>query len=167
MRRLTLCVVLTVLGCVTGCRNPDTTPETRITTKDGKVTVLFPHEPTESKEGGDSMYILESRDGKTALLFNPIALPIDLTDKALVKKVLDGARDGGIRAAKGKLVSTRDVNLGKYPGQTFDAEIPLGAYRKGLYLTGQDMIQITVLGPKEFVDGPVATKFLDSLKIEE
>jgi hypothetical protein len=168
MRRLTLCVALIVLPCAFGEDKP-VTKGVKIATKDGKVSAVFPHKPTEKKQGDLTLYLHESKDGKSAMLFNQYPLPkeVDLTDKALVKKVLDGGREGGIKSIKGKYLSKKDLQLGKYPGQTFDAEVAGSIYRARIYLTGKSLVQIVVLGPKEFVDSAEVKKFLDSLKLEE
>ena len=99
---------------------------------------------------------------------NDLPNAIDLTDKALVKKKFEDSRDLTIRSFKGgKLLKSKELELGKIPGYTYDAEMPGGIYRSRLYLTEKSFVQIVVGGSKEFVDSAEAKKFLDSLKIKE
>ena len=167
MRLLPLCVALLLLPAASADDKP--AEGKKVTTKDGKVSVTFPRQPTETKGVNMVMYHIEGKGGKTAMMLNQGVLPreVDLTDKELVKKVLDGGREGGVRSIKGKLLSNKDLKLGKYPGQTFDAEVSIGYYRARIYLTGKHMIQVIAIGPKEYVDGAEVKKFLDSLKLEE
>ena len=62
---------------------------------------------------------------------------------------------------KGTLENEKDVKLGKYPGRQFDIKSKLGTYRTRIYLSGDHLYQVTLLGPKEFVDSADAKKFLD------
>ena len=169
MRRLTTCVVLSFFISALGCRKPDDNPQAEITARDSKVSAAFPYPPSETKTPNSVVHHYGSKDGKTALLLNQGSLPreIDLTDVALVAKVLDNGRENGIRSIQGELLSKEDLKLGKYPGQTFDARVSIGIYRAKVYLTGKEMIQIVAIGPKEYVDSAEVKKFLDSLKIEE
>ena len=168
MRLLSFCVALLLLPAAFADDKPAAAGK-KITTKDGKVSATFPAQPTEKKGLNMVVFLHEGKDGKTALVLNQGVLPkeVDLTDKDLVKKVLDGGREAGIRAIKGKLLTNKDLKLGKYPGQTFDAEVSIGIYRARVYLTGKHMIQVVAVGSKEYVDGAEAKKFLDSLKLEE
>lgn len=168
MRRLTLCVVLALLVGASGCRQPDTTPETKITTKDGKVSAVFPHQPTETKDGDDLMYACESRDGKTAYLLTQSYFDeeLDLDDKAFVQQKFEAMRDSAVEG-KEKILRERAIDRGRFPGYTFDAEATGDIYRARIYFTEKYFVQIVVLGSKRFVDSPEATKFLDSLVFEE
>jgi hypothetical protein len=167
MRLLPFCVALLLLPAASAEDKP--AEGKKVTTKDGKVSATFPAQPTEKKGLNMVVFLHEGKDGKTALVLNQGVLPqqVDLTDKDLVKKVLDGGREGGIRAIKGKLITNKEIKLGKYPGQSFDAEVSIGVYRARVYLTGKHMIQVVAVGSKEYVDGAEAKKFLDSLKLEE
>ena len=168
MRRLTLCLALIVLPALLAEEKAET-KGVKATSKDGKASAVFPAKPTEKKAGERLVYLYESKDGKSAMAFNQDAMskPIDPTDTALVEKLFTGGRENCIRGIKGKLLSKKALKLSAYPGQTFDAEVTGGIYRSRMYLTEKSLIQVIVVGPKEFVDGPEAKKFLDSLKIEE
>lgn len=131
--------------------------------------VEFPGKPKESSASGKSQLVLEAMGGKAAylLMVNVMPVKIDITNKAAIKKILDGGRDGGVKGLKGKLVSEKDITMGKYPGRTFDIQTATGLYRSRVYLTEGKMFQVVVFGPKEFSDGADAKKFLESLKINE
>ena len=168
MRCLTLCVALLILPVVFA-EEKAVTKGVTITAKDGKTSVVFSSKPTEQKVGKIVLHVLEAKDGKSAYFLNQNDLPkdIDLTDKALVKKTFEASRDASLRSMKGKLLSKKDIKLGKLPGYTYDADVAGNVYRARIYLTEKSFVQIAVIGTKEFVDGPEAKKFLDSLKIKE
>ena len=168
MRRLPLCLTLALLVGASGCLKPDSTPETKITTKDGKASAVFPHQPAETKDGDDLMYAYESRDGKTAYLLNQSYFDeeLDLDDKALVQQKFKAVRDSAVEG-KDKILRERAIERGRFPGYTFDAEATGDIYRARIYFTGKYFVQIVVLGSKRFVDSPEAMKFLDSLVFEE
>ena len=123
MRKLTLCFTLLTLPAAFGDEKPDT-KQVKVTTKDGKTSVVFPSKPSEQKIGNLVMHNLQSKDGKSALmLFNQNTLPkaIDLFNKSLVTKTFEKGRDAGIRSVRGKLIGNKDIKLGGLPGYTFDA----------------------------------------------
>ena len=165
MRRLTFSVAVLFTSFAFGDDKPDG-KGVKITSEDGKVSAVFPHEPT-GKEADGKLHFYTRKDG-TAVWIRRSVLEVDLTDKEAVKRVFEGGRNGGIGQLKGKLLSKKDLRLGKYPGHTYDAATKTGSvYRSRMYLTGKHIVQIGILGPKEDIDGPEAKKFLDSLKIEE
>ncbi len=168
MRRLTLCVALLVAPFVFADEKADT-KGVKITTKDGKASAVFPAQPTKVKLDIAVAYNLRNKEKNTSFLLveGDMVNEVDLTDKAAVEKRFEEGRNATLRAIKGTLVSEKHIKLGKLPGYTFDAELPGGIYRSRTYMKQKICIGVVVGGSKEFVDGPEAKKFLDSLKIEE
>ena len=167
MRRLTFCFVLAAL-CMVCWRKTDNSPKT-ITFKDGKVSAVFPHQPMEGTDGEVVTYVYEARGPVSAYSVSQGLSPdaIDLTDKDCIKKVFETLRDASVLEFKGKILSDRVIDLADFPGYTFDIGFGDCVYRTRIYLTRKSFVQIAVVGPQEFVDGPEAKKFLDSLKIKE
>ena len=168
MRCLTLCIALIVLPCVFGEDKPET-KGVKITSKDGKASAVFPAPPTKVQRDIAVAYNLRNKEKNTSFLLveGDMVNEVDLTDKAAVEKRFEEGRNATLRAIKGKLVSEKHIKFGKLPGYTFDAELPGGIFRSRTYMKQKICIGVVVGGSKEFVDGPEAKKFLDSLKIEE
>jgi hypothetical protein len=143
--------------------------EAKITTKDGKVSVVFPGRPRKRTAGTAERYVLERIGGKSGFVFNRNDLPegLDLTNEAVITKAFENARDAILRKSKGKLLGSKEIKLGKLPGYTFDSDIEGTVCRVRIYFVESSFVQVNVIGSKEFVEGPEAKKFLDSLKIEK
>jgi len=137
--------------------------------KGSKIEIQFPGKVKEDKNKQGSQFVLEAMGGKAAymLMVSPLPKKIDVTSKDDVKTILDGGRDGTVKGLNGKLVSDKDVKIGKYPGREVAVDTTLGLYKARIYLTAEKMIQVIVLGPKEFAEGADSKKFMDSLKVDE
>ncbi len=148
----------------------------KVAPKDGNCEVQFPAKPTEKdvEPAGSRQVLLQREGGKAALMLQITAMPkaLDLKNADLVKTVLDRSRDALQKAFEkqgGKIVSDKDTKIkDKYPARDLDMEIPqLGLYRVRIILTGPKLYQVTMLGPKDYVDGKEATKFWDSFKLKD
>jgi len=137
--------------------------------KGGKISAEFPGKPTEDESESLTKFELNLPNGKGSflLLIGMLPFKLDLDNKEIVTKHLNAGRDGGVKAVKGKLVSEKDVKLGKYPGRMIVVESGANRFQVRFYVTETKLIQVIVAGPKEFVEGADAKKFLDSLKIDE
>jgi hypothetical protein len=88
---------------------------------------------------------------------------------------LDGARDGGLRGALGrvnaKLIKEEHVTLGKkkYPGREFWGELPgqRGLLKARIFIANARLYQLLVIGSKEFVEADETDIFLRSLELTE
>jgi len=168
MRALTIGVVL-LLAASVYADDKEKTEWQKVAPKGSGVEVQFPGKATGKETKAGTQYVLETMGGKGAylLMTSPLPAKIDITNKDNVKKILDGGRDGGVKALKGKLVTDKDIKIGKFPGRAIDVDTDLGLDRSRVYLTETQMIQVIVFGPKKFSEGDDAKKFLDSLKISE
>jgi hypothetical protein len=146
----------------------------KVSSSDGKFTAEFPAKPR-TMPGGNARQIqivLETSGGKHTYMVqsNSIENAIPIDNQEAVKTVFDGGESGLTKALKGKIVSSKDTTFSdqKYPARDIDMEVAaFGIYRVRLVLTGQRLYQITVLGPKDFVDGKDVEKFMNSFKIEK
>jgi hypothetical protein len=184
MRRLSACLTLlacTALAAQEKPGKPDKSDKAeksekaevkweKFTPKGAKAQVSFPGKATETPTSSGGYLLLAGPDAKGIyqMSYSNLGAAVNLDDKAAVKKVLDGARDGGVKSLKGKLLTEKDITLGKYPGRAFEMKSETyGLYRTRVYLSKTKLYQVTVFGTKEFVDSDEAKKFLDSLKILE
>lgn len=137
--------------------------------KGGKISAQFPGKPAEDKSDSLTKFELNlpNDKGSYLLLIGMLPFKLDLDNKEIVTKHLNAGRDGGVKAVKGKLVSEKDVKLGKYPGRMIVVESDKNWFQVRFYVTETKLIQVIVTGPKEFVEGADAKKFMDSLKIDE
>jgi hypothetical protein len=134
-----------------------------------KAEVEMPGKAKETTSGGATQFVLEGKGGKTFYMFAARQMPVkvDITNKDAIKRIFDSGRTAVVTTLKGKLLSEKDITLGKYPGRARDIQTKLGIYRTRTYHTETKMFQLIAFGPKEFVEGADAKKFLDSLKINE
>jgi hypothetical protein len=175
MRSIINCVAL--LLAITVARADESKSDwVKITPKDGKCEVQFPAKPTEKdvQPEGSKQVLLQREGGKAALMLQVTALPtaIDIKSADVVKMVFERSRDALQKAFEkqnAKIVSDKDAKVNdKYPARDIDMELTqLGLYRVRIILTGPKLYQITMLGPKDYVNGKEATKFWDSFKIKD
>ena len=136
-----------------------------------KYEVEFPSKPKEMGPDGAKQYILETEGGKAAFLsqYNAFPKSIDLTDEKLLAAIFENAAKGLEKAFKGsKVVADKASKFGKFPQKDVDLEVPeLGLYRTRWILTTEGFYQLTVLGPKDYVNGADATKFFKTFKLKD
>ena len=149
---------------------------TALKSKEGKFSVAMPDKPTERTNK------VKTDIGELDLH----AFLVDQTDRALVvmysdypdgsvaantDKVLAGCIEGNVKALKGKLLTEDKITTGKakFPGREIRIEMPdkKNTYRARLYLAGDRLYQVVVLGPDDFTKGKVVEDFLKSFAIDE
>ena len=86
-------------------------------------------------------------------------------------KVLNGCIEGNVKALKGKLLTEEKITLGKakHAGREIRIEMPdkKSIYRARIYLVGDRLYQVVVLGPDDFAKGKAVEDFLKSFAIDE
>lgn len=136
-----------------------------------KFEIVFPDKAKANPGKGQKQWILERDGGKAALLMQVNSFPsaIDTGNADLAKTIMDGGQGALVNAFKGaKLLSSKEIKFGKYPGRDVDVDAPgLGIYRVKFVLTPNNFYQITALGPKDFVDGAEVKKFMESFKMKD
>jgi hypothetical protein len=136
----------------------------------GNYSIEFPGKPTPVEKSSTSQAVLEVMDGKAVYISAYTSFPnkVDLKGP-LPKQVLDQSMDRMKESLKGKVLTSKDVTVDKkYPARDVDLDAPgIGVYRVRIIITEERMYQTVVLGPKEFVEGADAKKFLGSFKITQ
>jgi len=79
---------------------------------------------------------------------------------------LDKVRDAA-KGSDGKVVLDKEIVVGaeKHPGRDVLIEKPLYAVRNRIVVAGPRLYQVLVQGPKEFVTGRDADRFLDAFEV--
>lgn len=141
-----------------------------VKTKKHGITAVFPEKPKQTDLKDGEQYILEIKENGAYLLqYNVFEKEIDTDDKAVVKKILDAAMDAMIKALPGaKLASSKDSEEDDMPIRDFVLDMgEKGAYVGRLALADDKMIQVAVLGTKEFVKTENAKEFLESVEVDD
>jgi hypothetical protein len=138
----------------------------------GKCAALFPVKPKETKSEDGRLYVIERQEGKAALMvqYSKLPTPVDVKNADNAKFLFDAGRDGVTKSFKGaKVASEKDFKFAdKYPARDVVTDVPgTGVYKTRFVLTGPNFYQVTILGPKDYADGPEAKKFLDSFHLKD
>jgi hypothetical protein len=131
------------------------------TWKEGKCSLLLPGKPTEKK---DSLQVADKQGVYMVYFADSPAMA--KADAATIKQVFDKARDALVESLKGKLLSEKEVTLGKHKGRELQIEAPkIGVYRTRLFQIGERYYQIILTAPKEVATSKEADKFFGSFKV--
>ncbi|MCI0456986.1 MAG: DUF1559 domain-containing protein [Gemmataceae bacterium] len=87
----------------------------------------------------------------------------------LEEAILNGARDGIPGKVPGARITNEEkITLGTYPGRALTVDMPkVGLIRARVYLVGNRLYQLMVLGNNAFITSPDAERFLGSLKLND
>lgn len=122
--------------------------------KSGKITTEI-----ELKRGGIKMI---------SVRINVNPLPVDTSDAAAMKKIFDTGRDTTLKVTKGaKVVAEKDLAIGKHPARDIEFETPQWFDQQRHVFTPTRTYNISIMGPKEYVEGPEVKKFLENFKIKD
>jgi hypothetical protein len=144
------------------------------TSKAQGFSILFPGTPKEQTSKVPSAlgeltlhnFLLETHQGKAAWIVTSTDYPAGTVKADNQDAILDGVVKGAAQGVKGKLISSSKTTLDKNPGRVMQADVPnLGVYHSRMYLVGDRLYQIVVLGPKDLATGAEAKKYLDSFKL--
>lgn len=152
----------------------DPTEWKEFASKEGRFKVLMPGTPkqdkaeTESDFGKSVLHMNLARAGKAMYGANYSDFPAEIK-KADLKQLYDSSRDGAVANLEGKLASEKDIKLGKHPGREIRIDVAKGKqlFRARVYLVGQRLYQVIVLGTPETATSKEADQFLDSFKLAE
>jgi hypothetical protein len=138
----------------------------------GRYKIIFPGAvKTESSE-------VKTPAGPRTLTFDSVTLandvrfmvtyvdPPDDVAKLPAGPRLDKVRDAS-KGDDGKVVTDKEIVVGaeKHPGRDVLIEKPLYAVRNRVVIAGPRVYQVLVQGPKEFVTGRDADRFLDAFEV--
>lgn len=145
------------------------------TSKAGGFTALFPGTPKESREtigktADDKpvyqfQFAVESANGAYMVSYqdNPELVNADADQ---TRKLLEGGRNGAMKALKGESLKEKETKLDKHRGLEFEFTFTEGAYRSRIFLVKGRLYQVILVGTKDFVHSQDAEKFLRSFKLK-
>ncbi|MFO0957525.1 MAG: hypothetical protein U0800_08675 [Isosphaeraceae bacterium] len=151
-------------------------PSSHFADEAGGFRVAFPGEPKsqETKVPGPAgsgeldvhSFVYEERGRAYLVSYNDY--PAIDADK--VGEFLDEVMTGSVQKFKGKLGSKRDIKLGTSPGKDYQYTIPgpkgdTIAGRSRIYLVGNRLYQLVLIGDEAFVKSKDANSYLDSFEI--
>ena len=168
-KKLFACVFLLVL---IGCQQAPTWEE--FTSAQGGFTVLMPGTPTEQKRtaktasGSIDAHIFLVDQGDVAYMVAYSDYPDTMLQERTPKLILDGARDGAVAHAKGRLLSESIVSMNDHQGREVRIERLGGkvTITARIFLVRRRLYQVMVLMPKDHASSKDVKKFLDSFGIQ-
>jgi hypothetical protein len=82
--------------------------------------------------------------------------------------ILDGAANGAATSLRGRINTKEPITLnGRHPGRHIEVDVPgLGVYRSHLYLVGDRLYQLVIVGSRADVTSRIANQFLASLRLQ-
>lgn len=171
-RLLTLGMLLAFATAVTAQSEKD--KKWKKVTLGDDISFLMPAEPKvmEKEEQGVKikMWAYETPDQKGVYMIASNKLP-DAPDAAEAADVLKAAANGQFQGMNGELKKTNPIKLaGKHPGLECEGTVPFGdngTAKSRIFIVGDSMYQVLVLGQKEFVGSAETKKFVESFKMKE
>jgi hypothetical protein len=114
----------------------------------------------------------ESPDGSTAYLVTYFDAPPKDVKATGPDEVLDKSVDGFVKSSGWKVSEKKAIKLGEYPGREVIGEVSaagapeVGYGRSRLYLAGNRLYQVMVIGPKSKADPAEFAKILDTFEVQ-
>lgn len=149
-------------------------PMAEFASPDGKWKVKFPGSPSEKTKSAFglsfTMWAKEPWGNKGGYMVGVADLPIPAgeADRERQKRLDDGIT-GSAGGVGGTVRESKRIMLhGRYPGRECVASITepkVGQYKCRMYLVGNRMYMVAVMGVDEFVAAPQAAEFLDSFQL--
>jgi hypothetical protein len=165
--------LLSLLGLAlffAGCQQP-TWEE--LSSSEGAFSIFLPGSPTELTRTVNTaagpidfhFFLLEQKD--IAYLVGYSDYPEIAVQKTNPEAILEGARNGAVASAQGKLLSELIISLNGYPGRELKIE-PAGGegtINTNMFVVDNRLYQVMVVTPKEKAFSKHVGKFLDSFKL--
>jgi TM2 domain-containing membrane protein YozV/Tfp pilus assembly protein PilE len=151
--------------------------ENFFTSAEGYFSISFPGEPTESSQEISSeigpmtivMYAYENRNGVYLASYSDY--PEEIIEQSDPNDLLNGAQSGAVGNVNGQLVSSKDIDIGTYPGKEIVFKIPKskrvppgGIGKAHFYLVDNRLYQILSIEGGANVSA-AANQFLDSFEL--
>lgn len=144
--------------------------------------IEFPEKPTEKAQSVNSavgklkmnMYMLEpaskNQDENLVYLVNYTEYPegtVDSNDKENLDGFFRNSIDGAVANVNGKLVSEKNITLGKYPGREakVDFQNGLAVITMRIYLVNNTMYMLETICETKKDSNASITKFMDSFAL--
>ena len=145
--------------------------------KDGKFTVALPDKPTDKSiksKFGDAdiairLFSVNQKDKGRAFVVSYTDYP-KAAIGADADKFVAGRVDANVSPLKGKVLSNDKITLGKakHPGREVRVELAdKKQYRARVFLVGERVYQVVLLGPDEFVKSKEADDYFASFAVDE
>lgn len=175
MIRFSLAVVVAVLLSIASAADEKPVP---FVSKDGKFTVALPDKPTErpiKSKFGDAeitirLFSVNQKDKGRAFVVSYTDYPKTAIG-ANADKFVGERADANVSNLKGKLLSNEKTTLGKakHPGREVRFEITdkKQTYRARVFLVGERVYQVVLLGPDDFVKSKEADDYFASFAVDE
>lgn len=112
-------------------------------------------------------FVVERTQEGVAYMVAYSDFPDNLVERVKVKELLDGARDGALRATQSQLVSQRDITLNGHPGRELEFVKSEQITKNRMYVVNDRLYQVMVLTTKEqekFLTRSIAG-FLNSFRL--
>ena len=144
--------------------------------KAGKFSVALPAKPSEKsrkikvgdREQDLHVFSVEQKDRAYVVTYIDYPKGTIGDDK---DKFLAGVVERNVGLLKGKVAAEEKITLGKakHPGRDVRVDLPdkKQLYRARVFLVGDRVYQIVVLGPEEFVKGKEIDEYLKSFEVTE
>lgn len=143
----------------------------------GDFSVLMPGKPVKTDQEMQTafgklvnhMFLLQS--GEAVYMVSYGDFPEPVSDPAVIKRMLDSARDNAIQATSGRLKEEKEIKLGGHTGRELLVVLPAGLTRARAYWVGKRLYQVVVLMPEgkgaagEKAREETMAKFLDSFAL--
>jgi len=149
----------------------------RFSSASGGFSVLMPGKPVASDEKVETAMgtLVNHTHSASARGVHYLVIhsefPIVVTDGAMIKRMLDGARQEGLAAVKGELKDEKQLKIGAHAGREWLINVPrMGTVHARAYWVTRRLYQLLVV-TKDSVDKPLhqteVRKFFDSFTVVE
>jgi hypothetical protein len=142
---------------------------------EGEFSILMPGQPqkhVQSKEvafGTIYNYVFYVTAEGVDYIASYTDMPVGPTDKGLVDRAMNGARDNMLQGSKGRLLAEKDISIDSYPGREIKVENTYGLTLNRAYFVKQRLYHLIVEihGSKTGSEAALkaAERFLDSFKL--
>lgn len=127
-------------------------------------------QPLETQAGKVDLHLFSGQDGNTGYFVSYCDYPPDFAPPEKAEQMLDGARDGAVHNAKGKLIQETKITLMGHPGREVviaaRGEDGRAATIKGrLYMVKNRLYQVVAVAPSYQSNVEELDHFLQSFKL--
>jgi hypothetical protein len=145
------------------------------TPKEGRFSIMMPSKPESEVQseftpvGIVKLYIFAAEKDDSYYAVSYSDFPEYVIKYSDVGTVLDDARDGMVANVQGKPISSRRIKLQGYYGRDVKFQVTeegqVGTAYARIYLVGNRLYQILVIGPQEQFPESEALRFLNSFQL--
>ena len=157
-------LVFSLLVCSVGAEPEDWVT---LSPKDGGFTAQFPAQPQERANRTGTTWMLAQKDRVYNIARNPAPGGENPSPRE-INTALNEVRDNIIKRVEAKLLSERTLEHHRIPAREFLFALPQekGHLRLRCFVVKGHVYEVKVGGPRDYVAGPDADKFLQGLIIK-